>query len=416
MLSAETKTRLFDTAYQYKATKLWKKLRDQQLFGVTLPDGRIGYCCVMGLQGEHVALAVYIGQEGISTYFDLLESDSDDADIDAFALIPGMGQSCLQCIFDDYCWDEQIADAKADARARHIQLRGPLKYPHFDLFVPMQRPQPIVEEADAEVLLACLRAAIFVSSRGRGKGLSTPFWDGMDLFPVCNPGDPITVLTEIAPGAFSVTTDTIPDYVEPVMPEIQPIDEFTLARLKRYRASETWDCGMAYFSMSIIRDNPAFIPSMPVAVNPKTEMTLPIVCLGDFDGEPDEMYREFIERMIEIKKRPAVIRVHSDDQRGQTFFSLLARQTGVPMQVSDDLPELNEAILKLTTGKEAQGDDEIEDTIEDFYHLIRAADLDTMRSFPPEIQMLAASLLSHPDIPRDVAAKIRKCMKYWDLS
>lgn len=62
-----TPDRLFELAFQYKKTKLWKKLWDSQIFAVRFSDGGIGYCSVMGMNGELNAIAVYPGQEGLDS-------------------------------------------------------------------------------------------------------------------------------------------------------------------------------------------------------------------------------------------------------------------------------------------------------------------------------------------------------------
>ena len=53
--------KLFELAFIYKKTKLWKMLWDSEIFAVSLPNGEIGYCCVMGAIGEHGALALRTG-------------------------------------------------------------------------------------------------------------------------------------------------------------------------------------------------------------------------------------------------------------------------------------------------------------------------------------------------------------------
>ena len=48
--------KMFDLAFAYKKSKLWKRLYDSELFAVRLPNGKTGYCSVMGMLGEHNAL------------------------------------------------------------------------------------------------------------------------------------------------------------------------------------------------------------------------------------------------------------------------------------------------------------------------------------------------------------------------
>ena len=57
--------KMYDLAFQYKGTKLWQQFYDDELFAVKLSDGEIGYCCVMGMLGQHNALALYVGEKAI---------------------------------------------------------------------------------------------------------------------------------------------------------------------------------------------------------------------------------------------------------------------------------------------------------------------------------------------------------------
>ena len=60
--------RLYELAFEYKKRKLWKILWDLQLFGVKLSDDRIGYISIMGAAGEHCALGLYVGDEGMESF------------------------------------------------------------------------------------------------------------------------------------------------------------------------------------------------------------------------------------------------------------------------------------------------------------------------------------------------------------
>ena len=65
----------YDLAYTFKKSKLWQLIREQQIFAVRLPDGQIGYCLIMGQNGEHMALSLHIGAEGFSSYRRLNDMD-----------------------------------------------------------------------------------------------------------------------------------------------------------------------------------------------------------------------------------------------------------------------------------------------------------------------------------------------------
>ena len=72
---------LYDLALAFKKVKLWQKLMDSQLFAVRHSDGTTGYCCVMGMLGEHCALAVYPGEAGLNSCRKMF---IDDPDLDVF--------------------------------------------------------------------------------------------------------------------------------------------------------------------------------------------------------------------------------------------------------------------------------------------------------------------------------------------
>ena len=61
----ENTEKMYELAFQYKSTKLWQQLYDDELFAVQLEDGEIGYCSIMGELGDHIALIL----AGVGFYF-----------------------------------------------------------------------------------------------------------------------------------------------------------------------------------------------------------------------------------------------------------------------------------------------------------------------------------------------------------
>lgn len=105
--------KLYQLAFEYKKTKLWKILWDTQVFAVKLSDGNMGYISIMGMAGEHCALALYIGADGLDSFRTIAKANQ-------FMMAPMefqeslLQQNCLQCVFEgkDVLSEEEREEAK----------------------------------------------------------------------------------------------------------------------------------------------------------------------------------------------------------------------------------------------------------------------------------------------------------------
>ena len=55
--------KLYELAYKYRKTKLWKKISEDQFFAIKLFDGQIGFINIMGAGNEYNAINLTIGDE-----------------------------------------------------------------------------------------------------------------------------------------------------------------------------------------------------------------------------------------------------------------------------------------------------------------------------------------------------------------
>ena len=414
MLSEDTKKTLFDLAFQYKKRKIWKRLTDQDLFAVQLPDGEIGYCCVMGMEGQHCALSVYVGPSAFSTYLSILRSHSFDPNDQAFMIAGSIGQDCLQCIFedDDFASEEQIKEARLYAKLLHVRITAPFRFPHFDRFYPIQRPQSVSDEEDAAWLMEVLRAGIFIGDLFQQRQQSR-----LNLVHFYGPPTEIPLLTpsDSEPGGFAIGSTLLPEYMDPPLPPMPPIDLVTLSKLKKCKKSGVWDCGLVYFINTIIEDkDPNFIPCSPLMYDRETETLVTAYNVGDIEREPETMFRDFVQRVAANGRLPTRIRVHPFDVRCKMFFSAFAEQLRIPLTVSEDLPELNDAILDLSASMATDGGEE--EFFEEFSAFVLDMGLEGMRNAPQALQEVSRSLLAldPPTIPNKVKDIIREAQKYWN--
>ncbi len=416
MLAEETRTELFRLAFEYRKTKLWQRLFDSQLFGVTLADGEIGYCCVMGMRGEHVALGVYVGQDGMSSWYAMLDRQKYQDDNLSLAL--AVGQECLQCVFDDeeFCTREQIEEAETFAAALDVTLRGSFRYPHFERYCPAKFPSPIEDEAGADILMRCLRGAIRIAKATKPSTRKTgPSLKPLDLTPVFYPGDSIRILTEVRPNRFALTEGTLPERLPSVVPGPHPLDEFTVVRLKRCERAGVWDCAIFFMTNAKVEESPSCIPATTFVLPQGEKDLLPLFCVGDYDGDPDRIFRDFVDSMLRFNLRPEAIRVHESDLRGQRFFGVLANQLRIPFTTSARMPELNQALEDFENFN--IHDDEIQERIGAICRLVNERSFDELLGLDYEAQIMVAALLhaEHPDITPTLLNKVRRLMNYWDL-
>jgi hypothetical protein len=150
---------LYQAAGRFYELQPWTWLYEDQLFGVVNPeDGQLGYCSVMGNMGEHLALALYLGDEGLSSFFDLSLAEGADA-VDAF-----LGQRAMQASFEDR--DELADEDRRVIRDLGLKFRGRQAWPMFRDYTPGYAPWYLTA-AQARFLTLALWQAVEVAARLR---------------------------------------------------------------------------------------------------------------------------------------------------------------------------------------------------------------------------------------------------------
>lgn len=159
--SIEEWRNLIDTALRFKEMAPWNWMDDEDIFGVENPDtGEIGYCCVMGAMGEHLALGVYLGNEGLESYYLLREN----VPIKSSETIMHT-QKCLMVSFEDRRFlqpeDYQII------KQLGYRFRGKNAWPKFQRFDPGFFPW-FLDKDDVRFLTISLEQALHVCKTMQG--------------------------------------------------------------------------------------------------------------------------------------------------------------------------------------------------------------------------------------------------------
>ena len=148
---------LYDAALKFKELECWDFMEESDIFGVKNPvNGEIGYCCIMGGAGEHFALAVYMGTEGLEGYMKI-RSGEYIPPAESLHL-----QKCLMASFEDrkYLSDK---DRKIIKKLR-LKFRGRNAWTLLRSYLPGYHPWYLTGD-EARYLTLTLQQVIGVCHR-----------------------------------------------------------------------------------------------------------------------------------------------------------------------------------------------------------------------------------------------------------
>jgi hypothetical protein len=239
---------------------------DSDLFGVQNPeDGEIGYCCVMGILGEHFALGVYRGTAGLASY---LQIQSGELGMNPDPLAVMFSQQCLMASFEDRAYLE-----KRDLsiiKDLGLKYRGRNAWPRFRSHEPGYFPWYLTA-AEARFLIVALDQAMDVAQR---------FRDDPDLLTPPNPGQYLVRVPETAPSGVTWSDQWLaPATMLRPIAAAPKIDEARVRRIKQTikRRQGIWEADLfpAPTPVQEQKDQRPYYPYMALFVDHHSGMVLP---------------------------------------------------------------------------------------------------------------------------------------------
>ncbi len=143
---------LYQAAVEFKKLAPWKWFTEKHIFGVQNPlDHQIGFCSILGNKGEHFALAVYPGAEGLKSFLDLSQNRG------SYFRDLYYSQKCLIASFEN---SKLItAPDKEIINSLGLTFRGRNAWPLFRNYLPGYYPWYLENESQAQFLTVCLTQA-----------------------------------------------------------------------------------------------------------------------------------------------------------------------------------------------------------------------------------------------------------------
>ena len=424
--------RLYELAFKYKNSKLWKKLSDSDVFAVKLSDGETGYCCVMGMGGDYTALALYLGAEGWNSYRIMAETEQEPEFLEMHEIF--QSQDCLHCSFEGR---EELLPEDADAvrdyaRRNGIALRGRNAYPNFTRFRPGYLPWDLSDEAEADRMAQALEAALEVARRieemeTRRNEAPVRLLLRASMkelgFNGIQEGGSIPLL-EAKRGKYRWSLTQLPppppaaEYARPRL-----ANEILLERIRRGQKTGTWECAVTRMPFPVqIDDNSA--PCLPVIVlmaEKESGFALPPSSVGRYPEDADKLLDDIASSMVKQGSFPKAMAPR--DRRTAAFFEEFCSQTGISLAEGEDTPTLDyiqEDMMRHLSRKATMGqlfdDDDDDDNDDDgeMAHMLRAlltAGPDKLKELPAPLLRNLSNMLDTGILPSSLERDLKKTLR-----
>lgn len=404
-------------AFEYKKSKLWKMMWEENLVALKLPDGTIAYLCVMGRMEDHIALGIYSGEDSLRWMRNV--SHLDDYDDDFLAYHETMfSQECLQCSFEnkDFMEPDQLERVQKYAKSHGIRFRGSHSYPQFLKYTKNHLPDFPDREEDFCRLAEGLEAALWLA----GKLEKRSFRDELGLqiidLDADNSGIDLPLLIKEKDG-YRVERTPVPAAKEPSWPT-PDADETITSPLKKKKKSGILECRLIQFPVPIddADGGAPYFPFMLLSVKKKDGNILHLNVKECYEEHPEAFLEELSGAMLNERFFPSSI--HVGDERTFCLLKDFVKKAGMNLRKVEQLPELWDAEASLI--EEFVGDDEYDyfedmfDTDDDLYNSdedLYDPDEDPQEAYERELQEFHSYMERINEIPEQELRTMPQALK-----
>ncbi|MBP0955403.1 MAG: hypothetical protein J6M90_07150 [Oscillospiraceae bacterium] len=381
---------MLDAAFEYRRSKVSKKLGRRDIFAIPMPGGDIAYCGVSPAEDDHGGLCVYLGQQGWDTY-ELItgEEYASDPDINTKVLLT---RNHLTCAFagKDFIPGNVMEDILDYTGRKGISLRGRNAYPIFFRFLPCLAPQPINEEPYRTMIVTALRAAAALAEE-----LKTSSRAELCL----TDSSPSIPLVDLHEGKVEISYVKRPSYsgFEYPSPKVT-------STLSTKTASGVYEAEFYYADKTLAHDDipgaPQFYPPILLIVNSRGRS---FCATSDIDVEkhPSALVNDITDSLNGAKKHPKVIKVRNE--RSRALLEDFCRANGITLTMTDELKHMDAAKAELMEKHFTAGDDDDDGDDEELRELSQKA--------APMVKLLKQMAAVHPEALSEMFKQMDKDTK-----
>lgn len=347
--------KLYELAYKYRKTKLWKKIYEDQFFAIRLKDGQIGFINIMGAGNEYNAINLTIGEDNLLNFKKVIESNMDYSNYDYF--VSTLLLENHQLIFGnkDDLYPGEVKEVRKYKKEHGIKITGPLTFPYFrksEKFSPLKK---FDNEKDYSYIEQAISASIDLS-----KILGDSNADDLDIYSIYD--KPSIMVLEKEGESYKIKDRVNVDWnKENIYPVANIINIETLKNIKKAKKSGKMECQLIVFPEPV--EDSDFVPHYPqtlLAVDKRSGEAISTDPVEDYTKNPNEIANSFFEMLLNLDLIPEVINV--PDQRTFNLLKEICASSNIKISVKDNLIELDEVKNELFDYLDSQLPDETYDS------------------------------------------------------
>lgn len=329
--TAEAK-KLYEMAARVKDLAPWQWMEESQLFGVKNPEtGELGFVSIMGMAGEHYAVSLYRGAEGLHGFWEMEEA-APMADPQMLLNIPQ-----LQASFEDR--DQTEKQDRELIKQLGLKFRGAKAWPLFRSYASGYMPWFLTPE-ETRFLTVALEQTLEVAPRVKAN--PDLLWGDNDSVE----GDYLVRVSHEENGRL-VWQDVMMEVSEPELARVEVMmDMDALAHLKGLAPSplvvET-----DFFTMPTpVRDKGErpYFPTMLMLVEASRGMILGFEMMPPGESREalwGQIPAEVVRKLAELGVRPREI--HVGTELMENLLRAVGHELNCPIRLCDELPGLDDA-------------------------------------------------------------------------
>jgi hypothetical protein len=281
---------LYDAAIAFRKIEPWEWMKETDIFGVQNPQtGEVGYCCIMGELGEVLAIAVYLGTEGLDGYLNIRRGQIQYDDPDSLFI-----QNCLMLSFENRKLVQE--DDREIINELGLKFRGKNAWPVFRRYEPGYFPW-FLNRDEVIYMMNALQQATDICLR---------FKDDAKLFRAPVKNHYLIRVAEEKNGRVSWKDE----WRKPSPPEkkdqglYKPVDEVRIQRLKKTVKSTPaiWEIDFFYAPTPVLEVERPFFPYAIMIIDHDTGFILDMHL-----AETRSYQKEFLEKFLNCIETTSVI-------------------------------------------------------------------------------------------------------------